>query len=166
MGKPMNDLHDIKLAEQLNLKDQLYTLRQHKKVLEDRLEQCTFEYHNIPQKQDEDSQKFKHGLIPAIFYLILFLAFFLLLIYCFLEAAQGGGVGNEVVGLGILFGLPGSCYAGFRCFQRCQTVIEAKCTVHNRNNREEKVFEMMGSLKREIAALDREILEIKKKLAE
>lgn len=155
---------DFQVPEQLKLSDKLYSCRQHKKVLEGRLDKHTHQYRCIPQKREIASREVSFGLIPASLFSVLVLVALIVLIWCFIVTAQGGTAGNKVVGIAMLLAFPVVSLGGYSCFRLWKAVIMAKCNLISLDSQEESLCVKMGNLNEEIAALDREIAWLERKL--
>lgn len=147
----------------LFLADKLYYKKQHKRVLEGRLEKKQFQYKCIPQKRGQDLKSLKLRLMPTIIISIIVLLGFIVLMKSFLVIAQGGGAGNATVGIIITLFFPTVVFGGYFCFRSWQHMIRLFCNVSNFKSEEEKLSIDMSSLYIQINELNHEIEELQKK---
>lgn len=157
-------LNSIEMTKELELKERLYTVRQQKKILENRLNKFTFRCQNIPDLQKEEARAFKAGIPTLLFYLLFTLLMVVIFIWCILQALQGNGTGNEMVGFGLLISIPMLCLGIIRVIPRAQVVIMAFCKKINLQKEEENLYFKMGNLCTEMAKAEEEIQKLEEQL--
>lgn len=157
----MNHLY---ASRELEVKDRLYTVRQQKRVLENRLDKYTFRCQNIPDLRKEENRIFKAGIPPALFYLLFTCIMVIILVWCVWKAVRGDATGSVAVGFGFLLSVPMCCLGTVRSIPRVQKVIVAFCTGINLQKEEENLYFKMGNLCTEIAKAEEEIQELERQL--
>lgn len=60
-------MNNIGMLRELELKDRLYTVRQQKRVLENRLEKYTFRCQIISNSRQEAHRQIRGGIVPPYF---------------------------------------------------------------------------------------------------
>ena len=162
-------MSDFQVPEQLKLSDKLQSCKQHKKVLENRMDKQMHQYKCIPSKRENASREVSFGLIPAILFSLLVLVALIVLICCIFIMVRGSGSGDKEVGMAgiiMLFAFPVVFLGGYYCFRFWKAVIMAKSYLISLDSQEEILCVKMGNLNEEITALDREIAWLERKLEE
>lgn len=88
-------MNNIGMLTELELKDRLYTVRQQKRVLENRLEKYTFRCQIIANSRQEAHRQIRGGIVPTLFYAGFIAGMVLMLLYCIKVTLQGGSNGKQ-----------------------------------------------------------------------
>lgn len=150
-------MNNIGMLTELELKDRLYTVRQQKRVLEDRLEKYTFRCQIISNSRKEIFRQIRGGIVPALFYVGFMTGMGLMLVYCIKVTLEGGAVGNRIVGCMYLITIPAICYGIIRIVPKLKNMLMVFCNCFILKKEEGSLFSKMGDLCKEIDSATEEI---------
>ena len=150
-------MNNIGMLTELELKDRLYTVRQQKRVLENRLEKYTFRCQIIANSRQEAHRQIRGGIVPTLFYAGFIAGMVLMLLYCIKVTLQGGATGNREVGFMYLIAIPGVYYGGKRIIPKLKNMLLVFCNCFILRKEEGNLFFKMGDLCKEIDRATEEI---------
>lgn len=153
----MNNIDNIGMLRELELRDRLYTVRQQKRVLENRLEKYTFRCQIIANSRQEAHRQIREGIGSALFYVGFMTGMGAILIYCLKITLDGGVVGNRTVGCMYLIAIPATCYSIKLMVPKLKNMIMAFCNCFIWKKEEGNLFFKMGDLCKEIDSAKEEI---------
>ncbi len=157
---------EFQVPEHLVLADKLYAKRQHRKVLEARLDERQFQYRCLPQKKEEALREIKWKVIPIIVISAVELFALVVLVWCLIAMIGGNAAGNKVVGIGFLLAFPVASYGGYYCVRTWKHIIWHTTNTSKFEAMEESLRIKITDLQEEIASLNAEIAGLEERLQE